>query len=62
VAELAQKYRLGDENGKLPASLRSFRFIWPMVWPFLRKYSGLIPDLKVPWFMILLTGLSSPKI
>lgn len=62
VAELAQKYRLVDEGGTCPVSLRSLRFLIPYSLPQLRKYSWLIPDVKVPWWMLLISTLSAPKI
>lgn len=62
VAELAQKYNLVDENGERPVSLRSLRFLLPFALSGLRKYSQFIPDIKVPWSLLLLTTLSSPKI
>ncbi|OYD91177.1 short-chain dehydrogenase [Nostoc sp. 'Peltigera membranacea cyanobiont' 210A] len=62
VAELAKKYNLVDENGDQPASLRSLRFVLPAALPLLRKYSWLIPDIKMPWSLLLLNALSSPKI
>ncbi len=62
VAELAKHYGIVDRDGNLPASLRSLRFVLPAALPALRNYSSLIPDLKVPWWLILLGGLSSPKI
>jgi NAD(P)-dependent dehydrogenase (short-subunit alcohol dehydrogenase family) len=62
VAELAQHYGLRDENGERPASLRSLRFVLPFALPPLRKYSWLVPDIKVPWSLLLLNALSSPKI
>jgi NAD(P)-dependent dehydrogenase (short-subunit alcohol dehydrogenase family) len=62
VAEVAKKYQLVDENGKRPVSLRSLRFLLPMAIPFLRQYSWLIPELNIPWSVLLLTLLSSPKI
>lgn len=62
VAEIAKKYKLVDEQGNLPVSLRSLRFILVMALPFLQKYSALIPDIKIPWFILLLTMLRSPKI
>ncbi|MDZ8185636.1 MAG: SDR family NAD(P)-dependent oxidoreductase [Nostoc sp. ChiSLP02] len=62
VAELANQYRIVDENGVSPASLRSLRFVLPAALPVLRKYSRLIPDLKVPWSLLLLNALSSPKV
>lgn len=62
VAELAHKYGIVDENGDRPASLRSLRFVLPAALPVLRNYSWLIPDIKVPWSLLLLNALSSPKI
>ncbi|MBD2347219.1 SDR family NAD(P)-dependent oxidoreductase [Anabaena subtropica] len=62
VAELAKQYGLVDQDGNLPVSLRSLRFLIPMALPGLREYSWLIPDLKVPWSLLLLSLLKSPKI
>ncbi|WP_224095314.1 SDR family NAD(P)-dependent oxidoreductase [Nostoc sp. MS1] len=62
VAELAKQYGLVDKDGNLPASLRSLRFLLPLALPALKKYSWLIPDLKLPWSILLLTILKSPKI
>ena len=62
VAELAKKYRILDRDNKLPASLRSLRFLIPFAIPQIRNYAGLIPDIKVPWFILLWTTLRSPKI
>jgi NAD(P)-dependent dehydrogenase (short-subunit alcohol dehydrogenase family) len=62
VAELAKKYQLVDENGERPVSLRSLRFLLPSALPGLRKYASLIPDIKVPWSLLLTTTLSSPQI
>ena len=62
VAEVAQQYGVVDQDGNLPASLRSLRFILPMGLPALRKYSWLIPNIKMPWSLLQLTALSSPKI
>lgn len=62
VAELAQHYGLVDQNGERPVSLRSLRFVLPFALPPLRKYSWLVPDIKVPWSLLLLNALSSPKI
>ncbi|WP_367142454.1 SDR family NAD(P)-dependent oxidoreductase [Anabaena sp. AL93] len=53
VAEVAKRYGFVDENGNRPASLRSLRFILPRQIPFLRNYAGLIPDLTIPWLVIL---------
>ena len=62
VAELAAKYHLVDQNGDRPVSLRSLRFIIPFAFPILRKYVWLIPNIKVPWFLLLWGMLKSPKI
>ena len=62
VAEAAEKYNLVDRDGNLPVSLRSLRFILPFGLPLLKKYAGLIPDLKVPWLFLLWGMLKSPKI
>ncbi|MBD2514976.1 SDR family NAD(P)-dependent oxidoreductase [Nostoc sp. FACHB-973] len=62
VAELASQYGIVDENGDRPASLRSLRFVLPAALPVLRNYSRLIPDIKVPWSLLLLNALSSPKV
>ena len=62
IAELAQHYQLVDRDGNLPISLRSLRFILPFAFPALRKYAPIIPDLKIPWFILLATMLKSPQI
>lgn len=62
VAELAQHYGLVDTEGNRPVSLRSLRFLLPFGVPTLRKYPWLVPDIKVPWSLLLLGMLSSPKI
>lgn len=62
VAELAQQYGLVDENGDRPVSLRSLQFLLPFAVPALRNYAGLIPNIKVPWLLLLSTALRSPKI
>ena len=62
VAELAEKYNLVDKNGNRPVSLRSLRFVIPFTFPVLRKYAWLIPNLKLPWFLLLWGMLNSPKI
>ncbi|MCF2148580.1 SDR family NAD(P)-dependent oxidoreductase [Desmonostoc muscorum LEGE 12446] len=62
VAELASQYGIVDENGDRPASLRSLRFVLPAALPVLRNYSKLIPDIKMPWSLLLLNALSSPKV
>jgi NAD(P)-dependent dehydrogenase (short-subunit alcohol dehydrogenase family) len=62
VAELATRYGVVDEYGHCPASLRSLRFLLPQVLPMLKSRAKFIPDLRVPWWVILLTVLNSPKI
>ncbi|MEM8777893.1 MAG: SDR family NAD(P)-dependent oxidoreductase [Cyanobacteria bacterium P01_G01_bin.49] len=62
VAELAQRYKLVDEDGNRPVSLRSLRFILPSVIPALKKYAWLIPDFKIPWLILQWRMLQSPKI
>lgn len=62
VAELAQYYRLVDEDNTRPVSLRSLRFILPFAIPALRNYSGFIPNLNIPGWLILLGALRSLKI
>ncbi|GBF78984.1 short-chain dehydrogenase/reductase SDR [Aphanothece sacrum FPU1] len=62
VAELAQRYQIVDEEGKRPVSLRSMRFIVPSAIPAFKKYAWLIPDFKIPWFILQWTMLQSPKI
>ncbi len=62
VAELAKQYKLVDQDGNLPVSLRSLRFLMPLALPGLRKYPWLVPDIKVPWPLLVMKSLSSPKI
>ncbi len=62
VAELAQEYGIVDRDGERPVSLRSLRFLLPSALPGLKKHSWLIPDIKVPWWLLLISALSSPKI
>lgn len=62
VAELAQYYGLVDQNGERPVSLRSLRFLIPFAIPALRKYSSLIPNINIPWSLLLLGAVSSPKV
>ncbi len=61
VAELAREYGLVDADGKRPASLRSLRFVLPYAVPGLRQYAGWVPDLEVPWPVLLLGPLGSPR-
>ena len=62
VAELAQRYRIVDANGDQPVSLRSLRFLLPFALTRLRNYSHLIPNLYIPWFVLLILALKSPKL
>lgn len=62
VAELAQYYGLVDRNGDRPVSLRSLRFLIPFALPGFRKYSWLIPNINVPWSLLLLSVVRSPKV
>ncbi|MDF5728666.1 MAG: SDR family NAD(P)-dependent oxidoreductase [Rhizonema sp. PD38] len=62
VAELARQYGLVDQDGNRPVSLRSLRFLMPSALPRLKDYSWLIPDINVPWSLLLLGLLSSPKV
>lgn len=62
VAELAQQYGVVDQTGDRPVSLRSLRFLLPMAVPILRQFAGLVPDIKVPWPVLLWATLASPKI
>lgn len=62
VAELAERYNLVDREGDRPVSLRSLRFLLPFTFPALKKYAKLIPNLKLPWLLLLWSILKSPKI
>ncbi len=62
VAELARGYGLVDVNGQRPASLRSLRFVLPYAVPGLRQYAEWVPDLEMPWPLLLLGALGSPKV
>ena len=62
VAELAERYNLVDRDGDRPVSLRSLRFVLPFAIPALRKYAKLIPNIKLPWILLLWGMLRSPKI
>jgi NAD(P)-dependent dehydrogenase (short-subunit alcohol dehydrogenase family) len=59
VAELAARYRIADEYEHRPVSLRSLRFLLPQGLPTLKSRAKFIPDLRVPWWIILLTALKS---
>jgi NAD(P)-dependent dehydrogenase (short-subunit alcohol dehydrogenase family) len=62
VAELAANYGIVDEYNHRPISLRSLRFLLPQAFSILKSRAKFIPDLKVPWWILLLTVLKSPKI
>ena len=62
AAELAANYGIVDEYEQRPASLRSLRFLLAQGFPSLKSRTNFIPDLKVPWWILLLTVLKSPKI
>jgi NAD(P)-dependent dehydrogenase (short-subunit alcohol dehydrogenase family) len=62
VAELAERYNLVDQDGDRPVSLRSLRFLLPFLLPQLQKYAAFIPNIKVPWWLLLITTLQSPRI
>ena len=62
VAELAERYRLVDQAGNRPVSMRSMRFFLPMALPGLQRFPWLTPNLKAPWWMLRLWALSSPQI
>ena len=62
VAELAEKYCLVDSDGDRPVSLRSLKFLLPFSVRGLRKYVWLVPNFKLPWFLLLWGMLRSPKI
>ncbi len=62
VAEVAQRYGLVDEDGTSPVSLRSLRFVLPFAVPQLRPYAGLVPNLNLPWSLMLLSRLGAPRL
>ena len=61
AAELATKYGVVDENGNCPASLRSLRFFLPAAITSLQGRSRLVPNILIPWWLLLVTALSSPR-
>ena len=62
VAELASRYEIVDEYKHCPVSLRFLKFLLPQAFPTLQSRAKFIPDLRVPWWLIILTVLKSPKI
>jgi NAD(P)-dependent dehydrogenase (short-subunit alcohol dehydrogenase family) len=61
VAELASSYGVTDAEGRRPATLRSLRALLPVAVPSLASHSGWIPDLRAPWWLLLLTARISPR-
>ena len=61
VAELAATYGLVDADGSRPSSLRSLRYLLPFLLPALRGRAAWIPDLRIPWWLLLLTSRTSPR-
>ncbi len=61
VAELAAHYRINDTAGHRPASLRSLKFLLPAALPSLQTRTHLVPDIRSPWWLLLITMLSSPQ-
>ena len=61
VAELAAKYNIQDIDNSQPTSLRSLKFLIPTAIPKLQNRTALIPNLLIPWWLMLLTALSSPR-
>ncbi|KEF41392.1 MAG: short-chain dehydrogenase [Cyanobium sp. CACIAM 14] len=62
VAELAARYGLLQEDGMRPVSLRSLRFLLPFLQPRLQSAARWIPDLRIPWWLMLLTALRAPRL
>jgi hypothetical protein len=61
VAELAAAYGVVDAEGSRPASLRSLRAVLPVLMPQLRDRAGWIPDLRIPWWVLMLAARSAPR-
>ena len=62
VAEEARRYGVVDKDGNQPASLRSLRFILPLLFPQLRSYSAWVPNLHIPWRALAAFVLQSPQV
>lgn len=62
VAELAVRYGVSDAEGRRPTSLRSLWFLLPSLLPALQQSSRSIPDLLMPWWLLLLSALQSPRL
>lgn len=61
VAELAAKYNIQEVDNTRPASLRSLKFLIPAAIPSLQNHTALIPNLLIPWWLMLLIALRSPR-
>ncbi|HBQ97937.1 MULTISPECIES: SDR family NAD(P)-dependent oxidoreductase [unclassified Roseofilum] len=61
VAEQARRYGVVDREGNQPASLRSLQFILPMIAPQLRDRSTWVPNIYVPWWILMSGVLKSPQ-
>ncbi len=62
VAEWAKRYGVVDREGNLPVSLRSLKFLLPTAMPSLRHQQAWIPDVYMPWLLLLWTSLASPRV
>jgi NAD(P)-dependent dehydrogenase (short-subunit alcohol dehydrogenase family) len=62
IAELARYYGVVDQDGNQPASLRSLQFLLPSRFPRLQAQAHQIPDLRIPWWILLNTALQSPRL
>lgn len=62
VAELAAAYGLVQEDGTRPVTMRSLRFLLPFLVPRLQSVARWLPDLRIPWWLMLLTALSAPRL
>ncbi|MEB3321252.1 MAG: SDR family NAD(P)-dependent oxidoreductase [Synechococcaceae cyanobacterium] len=61
VAELASAYGVVDAEGRRPASLRSLRAVLPFLVPELHHSADWIPDLRIPWWLLVLAARSAPR-
>jgi NAD(P)-dependent dehydrogenase (short-subunit alcohol dehydrogenase family) len=61
VAELAKEFNLVDQDGNRPVSLRSLRFALSLAIPGLRDHARWLPDIELPWPLLLVSALGSPK-
>jgi NAD(P)-dependent dehydrogenase (short-subunit alcohol dehydrogenase family) len=61
VAELAATYGVVDAEGHRPASLRSLRALLPFALPSMAERSRWIPDLRIPWWLLVLSARLAPR-